>query len=72
MVSMSLHNSNFLAWQLQSAKILLDAVADGLEWFNPGMEPFSVTGDFSEWANQAFREYLGERLWLCQFNEASQ
>jgi len=62
LITMSLHNPNFVTWQLESAKIHLDAGADGLSWLNPEMEPFSVTGDFSHWANGAFRKYLARKF----------
>jgi hypothetical protein len=62
MVSMSLQNPHFLTWQFESARMHLDAGADGVTWLNPEMEPFSVTGDFSDWSKQAFREHLRQRL----------
>jgi len=58
LLSMSLNNPNFLSWQVEQAKMLIDAGSDGLAWYNIEMEPFSVTGDFSHWAAEAFRTYL--------------
>lgn len=62
MITMSFCNPNFLEWQLESAKIHLHAGVDGLTWHNSEMEPFQVTGDFSHWANEAFRKYLTRKF----------
>jgi len=60
-VYMSLSNPYWLEYQIESAKLTIDANMDAIDVDNVIRSPFYGTGDYSDWSKHAFRDYLGSR-----------